>query len=128
MIQNPDGHKDIIQPQEIKRVLNNETSDKLKEMLVSVVENGHGKKAKVLGYKVAGKTGTAQIPKPGGGYYEDRHIGSFIGFAPVNDPKFLMLVRLDQPKNVKWAEESAAPTFGKMAKWLLDYYRLPPSE
>jgi len=124
-IQSPDGHKNIIQPQEIKRVLDNETSDKLKEMLVSVVENGHGKKAAVAGYKVAGKTGTAQIPEPGGGYYEDRHIGSFIGFAPANDPKFLMLVRLDQPKNVKWAEESAAPTFGKMAKWLLDYFRVP---
>ena len=126
--QNPDGHKDITSPQEVKRVLSQDTSDKLKDMLVSVVENGHGKKAAVPGYKVAGKTGTAQIPKPGGGYYEDRHIGSFAGFAPANDPKFLMLVRLDQPKNVKWAEESAAPTFGKMAKWLLNYMGVPPSQ
>lgn len=124
-IDSPDGHKDITQSQEIKRVLNTDTTEKVKDMMVSVVEYGHGKKAAVEGYKVAGKTGTAQIPKPGGGYWDDRHIGSFAGFAPAKDPKFVMLVRLDQPKNVKWAEESAAPTFGKMAKWLLDYWRVP---
>lgn len=124
----PAGIKEITQSQEIKRVLNTDTTEKLKDMLISVVDNGHGKKAGVEGYKVAGKTGTAQIPKPGGGYYDDRHIGSFAGFAPAKDPKFVMLVRLDQPKNVKWAEESAAPTFGKMAKWLLDYYRVSPTE
>lgn len=120
-----DGRTDKTQSQEIKRVINTDTSEKMKNMLVSVVENGHGKKAGVEGYKVAGKTGTAQIPTPSGGYYDDRHIGSFAGFAPAKDPKFVMLVRLDQPKNVKWAEESAAPVFGKMAKYLLDYYRVP---
>lgn len=127
-VRHPDGRKDMSQSQEIKRVLNSDTSEKLKEMMVSVVEYGHGKKAAVSGYKVAGKTGTAQVPKPGGGYWDDRHIGSFIGFAPAKDPKFLMLVRLDQPKNVKWAEESAAPTFGKMAKWLLNYMGVPKTE
>lgn len=126
-IKDSSGHKDVTQTQEIKTVLKEDTANKLKEMLVSVVVNGHGKKAQVEGYEVAGKTGTAQIPKPGGGYYEDRHIGSFIGFAPARDPKFLMLVRLDQPKNVKWAEESAAPTFGQMADWLLGYYRISPN-
>ncbi|MCL5407738.1 MAG: penicillin-binding protein 2 [Patescibacteria group bacterium] len=127
-VRSPDGRVDKTQSQEIKRVINTDTSDKLKDMLIGVVDFGHGKKAGVPGYKVAGKTGTAQIPKPGGGYYDDRHIGTFAGFAPAKDPKFVMIVRLDQPKNVKWAEESAAPTFGKMAKWLLDYYRVPPTE
>lgn len=125
-VQTTDNHHDVTQQQEIKRVINEDTANKVKDMLVSVVQNGHGKKAAVPGYQVAGKTGTAQVPKPGGGYYDDRHIGSFIGFAPANDPKFVMLVRLDNPKNVKWAEESAAPTFGKMAKWLLNYFRVPP--
>lgn len=124
----PEGQKDKTQPQEIKRVINTDTADKLKEMLVSVVVNGHGKRAAVEGYRVAGKTGTAQIHDPSGGYYKDRHIGSFIGFAPTDDPKFVILVRLDQPKNVKWAEESAAPTFGQMAKWLVEYFRLPPDK
>lgn len=126
-VDDPSGKKDIRQSQEVKRVINTDTAVKVKDMMVSVVENGHGKKAAVEGYKVAGKTGTAQVPNPKGGYYDDRHIGSFVGFAPADDPKFVMLVRLDQPKNVKWAEESAAPTFGEMAKWLLDYYRVPPS-
>jgi len=123
-----DGNKDYHQPQEVKRVLNTDTANKVKDMMVSVVEKGHGKKAGVSGYKVAGKTGTAQVPNPGGGYYKDRHIGSFIGFAPADDPKFIMLVRLDQPKNAEWAESSAAPTFGTMAKWLLEYFRVPPSQ
>lgn len=127
-VDNADGTKDIRQPQEVKRVLNTDVANKVKEMMVSVVEHGHGKKAAVSGYKVAGKTGTAQVPAPGGGYYKDRHIGSFAGFAPADDPKFVMLVRLDQPKNVEWAESSAAPTFGEMAAWLLDYFRVAPTQ
>jgi len=122
----PDGRKDTRGAQEIKRVINTDTAQKVIEMMVSVVTNGHGKKAAVPGYSVAGKTGTAQVPNPNGGYYNDRHIGSFVGFAPANDPKFVMLVRLDQPKNVDWAESSAAPTFGEMAKWLLGYLNVPP--
>jgi len=127
-IDNADGTKDIRQPEEVRRVLNTDVANKVRDMMVSVVVNGHGKKAAVPGYKVAGKTGTAQVPAPGGGYYKDRHIGSFVGFAPADDPKFVMLVRLDQPKNVEWAESSAAPTFGEMAKWLLEYFRVPPNQ
>ena len=82
-------------------------------------------RAAVAGYEVAGKTGTAQVPKPGGGYYDDRHVGSFVGFAPATDPKFMMIVRLDNPKNVDWAESSAAPTFGEIASWLLNYWGVP---
>ena len=98
-------------------------------MLVSVVKNGHGKKAGVPGYLVAGKTGTAQVPKKDGpGYEEGVHVGSFAGFAPAYDPKFVMLVKLDNPKNVEWAESSAAPTFGEMAKFMLDYFGVEPTE
>ena len=126
-VQNSEGKNDVNQPQEVKRVLNTDVANKVKDMMVSVVVNGHGKNAGVEGYKVAGKTGTAQVPAPGGGYYKDRHIGSFVGFAPADDPKFVMLVKLDNPKNVDWAESSAAPTFGEMAAWLLDYFRVPLS-
>jgi len=122
------GKEEPRQPKEIGRILKEDTAKKVTEMMVSVVENGHGKKAAVPGYKIAGKTGTAQVAKPGGGYYDDRHIGSFVGFAPANDPKFVILVRLDNPKNVSWAEESAAPTFGKMAEWLLKYLGIPPEK
>ena len=121
------GKENVTKPKEIGQVFTADTAKKVDDMMVSVVVNGHGKKAAVAGYSVAGKTGTAQVPKPGGGYYDDRHIGSFVGFAPANDPKFAMLVRLDNPKNVDWAESSAAPTFGEIAKWLLDYMGVPPT-
>lgn len=117
--------------QEIRKVISADAAQKLNAMLVSVVERGHGKKAAVSGYKVAGKTGTAQVPKPeneGGGYYDDRHIGSFAGFFPADNPRFAMLVKLTNPKNTEWAESSAAPTFGEVAKWLLDYYQIPPTQ
>jgi cell division protein FtsI/penicillin-binding protein 2 len=125
---NSSDQEETTQPKEIASVISSETAAKVVGMMVSVVENGHGKKAAVEGYKVAGKTGTAQVPKPGGGYYPDRHIGSFVGFAPVSNPKFTMLVRLNNPKAVEWAESSAAPAFGEMARWLLDYFRVAPGE
>jgi len=112
-----------------KEIMSEEDAMKVSQMLVSVVENGHGKKAAVPGYRVAGKTGTAQVPNPNGGYEEGQHIGSFAGFAPVDDPKFVMLVKLDKPSNVEWAEESAAPIFGEIADWLLNsYLKVPKSE
>lgn len=117
-----------IQPKIIKEVLSTETAAKLRAMMVSVVENGHGKKAKVKGYKIAGKTGTAQVPNPEGGYFEDQHIGSFVGFFPADNPQFAMLVKFDKPKNVEWAESSAAPVFGDIAAWILNYYQIPPTE
>ncbi len=123
------GQEEIIHPQEVRRVISKEASLDLTRMLVSVVQNGHGKRAGVPGYLVAGKTGTAQVPKEGGGGYEEnQHVGSFAGFAPAYDPKFVMLVKLDNPKNVEWAESSAAPTFGEMAKFMLDYFGAEPTE
>ncbi|MEK7460750.1 MAG: penicillin-binding protein 2 [Patescibacteria group bacterium] len=107
------------------------TSAKIAGMMVSVVELGHGKRAKVAGYKIAGKTGTAQISRPieeGGGYYDDQHIGGFGGFFPADKPRFAMVVKLDRPKTVKFAESSAAPTFGEIAQYMLNYYRIAPTE
>jgi cell division protein FtsI/penicillin-binding protein 2 len=97
-------------------------------MLVSVVENGHGKRAGVPGYYIAGKTGTAQVPKTDGtGYEENVNIGSFAGFGPVEDPRFAMVVRIDHPRDVEWAESSAAPLFGEIASFLLQYLEVPPT-
>jgi stage V sporulation protein D (sporulation-specific penicillin-binding protein) len=92
------------------------------------VENGHGKRAGVKGYYVAGKTGTAQVPlKDGRGYDPNNNIGSFAGFAPVEDPRFVMLVRVNHPRSVSFAESTAAPAFGTMAQYLLQYYTVAPS-
>jgi cell division protein FtsI/penicillin-binding protein 2 len=90
------------------------------------VENGLGKKAKVDGFRIAGKTGTAQVPKPGGGYDTTNTIGSFAGFAPADNPRFVMLVKFDHPQSVTWAESSAAPIFGEMSDWLLNSYLKVP--
>jgi cell division protein FtsI/penicillin-binding protein 2 len=124
-----DGKREKIQKKEVRQVISGATAETVSQMMVSVVEKGHGKKAGVLGYKVAGKTGTAQVPKQNEkGYEEGKGIGSFIGFAPVENPRFVMLVKLDEPQTVEWAESSAAPVFGEIAKFLLNYYQIPPSE
>lgn len=125
---NPDGKRETVKPKEIRQVISPSSAEIISEMMVSVVEKGHGKRAGVPGYKVAGKTGTAQIPKKGGGYEENQSIGSFVGFAPAENPRFVMLVKIDRPKTVEWAESSAAPVFGEMAKWLLEYYQVSPTE
>lgn len=125
----PDGKEIISEPKVIEEnVISSETSNKLKDMLVSVVERGHAQKAKIDGYLVAGKTGTAQIANPSGGYKEDEYNHSFGGFFPVNDPKFVIITRIDKPKGVKYAESTAVPLFAEMAKWLINYYGIMPTE
>ncbi len=124
----PNGEIEENKPQFIKEVISQATASALSAMLVSVVENGHGKQAGVKGYYVAGKTGTAQVAKEnGGGYEESKNIGSFAGFAPVDNPKFAMLVKIDNPKDITWAESTAAPLFGKLAEFMLSYYQIPPT-
>ncbi len=122
----PDGEKTQTQPAAIGRIISEKASTLLSGMMVNVVENGHGQKAGVKGYYVGGKTGTAQVPRQDGrGYLPGAHIGSFAGFAPVSDPKFVMLVRIDQPRDVEWAESSAAPLFGELAEYMLNYWQVP---
>lgn len=123
-----DGQLIETQPKEVGTPISVTTSSTLGAMLVNVVENGHGKKAQVPGYYVAGKTGTAQVPKKNGkGYEENNNIGSFAGYAPVDNPKFVMLVRINHPRTVKFAETTAAPAFGKMAQFLLQYFNVSPT-
>lgn len=124
-----DGSIEVTAPTVIRQVVSEETSKAMGTMLRSVVVSGHGKRADVPGYLVGGKTGTAQVAKTGSkGYEEGVSIGSFIGYAPIHDPKFVVLVKLDNPKNVEWAESSAAPTFGQIMKFLLEYAKVQPTE
>jgi cell division protein FtsI/penicillin-binding protein 2 len=113
------------EPVFVSQVVSKRAAALVSAMLVNVVENGHGKRAGVPGYWVAGKTGTAQVSGVGG-YEKDAFIGSFVGFAPANAPKFVMAVKIIKPKNVEWAESSAAPLFGDIASYLLKYYQVPP--
>ncbi len=122
-----DGHREIKKPEIVAQVVSTRTSRLVSAMMVNVIENGHGKQAGVPGYYVAGKTGTAQIPNPNGqGYLQDQTIGSFAGYAPADHPAFVMLVKIDRPKTVQYAESSAAPVFGELAKFLLSYMQVPP--
>ena len=127
-IQHRDGKVETVQPKEIRQTVGPQAASQISGMMVRVVEAGAGKPAQVPGYRVAGKTGTAQIPDGRGGYEANTTIGNFVGYAPVEDPRFVMLVKVDRPKGVTFAEESAAPTFGAMAKFLLSYYNVPPSK
>lgn len=123
------GKIDESKPEEVRQVISEKAASDLTKMMISVVEKGHGKQAKVKGFLVAGKTGTAQVPKTNGlGYEAGKNIGSFIGFAPADDPQFVVLARIDQPKGIPWAESSAAPIVGKMLDFLLKYYEVPPTE
>ena len=123
----PDGTQEKTQPLVVDHVIGVRASRLVSAMMVNVVENGHGKQAGVPGYYVAGKTGTAQVPKTNGkGYMEDATIGSFAGYAPAQDPKFVMLVKVDHPRTEQYAEMSAAPVWGEMAKFLLAYLEVPP--
>ena len=122
-----DGTVEKRTPQDVAQVIDEKTSRMLGAMLVSVIEHGHGKRAGVPGYYIAGKTGTAQVARTDGiGYSNDYTIGSFAGFGPVEDPKFTMVVRIDNPRDVVWAESTAAPLFGEMAQFLLQYFEVPP--
>ncbi len=124
-----DGAAEEIQPQEMRQVISKESAEKVARMLLSVVENGHGKRAAVPGYLVGGKTGTAQVSKVGEkGYEEGLTIGTFAGFAPIGDPQFAALVKINNPKGVQWAESTAAPAFGKIMEFLLKYYGVKPTE
>lgn len=129
-----DGTEKQIEKQEGQRVLKTETATAMADMLWQVVENGHSWRAKVPGFKIGAKTGTAQIPIPGGGYEESEdglgiYIHSLAGFAPTNDPRYAMLVKLDRPKSTKYAESTAAPLFGDISNFLLNYYyKIPPTQ
>ena len=109
-------------------VISATTASQLTTMLEAVVTNGTGRATNLPGYQVAGKTGTAQIPNPTGlGYLANKNIGSFTGFAPVGDPQFVMMVRINEPTTPGFAESTTVPVFAQIAQWLLRYYAVPPS-
>ncbi len=116
-----------IKPKIIRRVIKESTAQMVKEMMVAAVEEGESRVYKPKGFKVAGKTGTAQIPVAGH-YDPNKTIASFVGFAPADDPKFVMLIRYDQPSSSIYGSETAAPTFFEIAKQLFNYYKIAPNE
>lgn len=118
-----DGKK--ISPKTGDRVISSKAADEITEMMIKAVQDGEAKFAAPKGYRIAGKTGTSQIPVAGH-YDEDKTITSFVGFAPANDPKFVMITKLNNPTSSQWGSETAAPLWFNIAKKLLLYWGISP--
>jgi cell division protein FtsI/penicillin-binding protein 2 len=118
----------LTEPTVVRQVIKPETAQKLTAMMVQTVRTGN-EAAGVAGYSIAGKSGTAQIPGEGG-YLKDDTIVSFVGFAPTDKPRFVILVKLDRPNpNISiWATHTAAPVFAQVARRLFGYLGIPPDE
>ncbi len=121
------GNEREIKPKVERMIIHEKTSDIIKKMLVSTVENGEYKWARPKGYTIGGKTGTAQIPIQGH-YDPSKTIASFIGFLPAENPKFITLVILREPQSSPWGSETAAPIFFDIAKELIVYYNITPDQ
>lgn len=122
-VRHADGAVDRYGREEVRQVMSERAAKLLAGMLVTVVDNGHAGGAAVPGYYVAGKTGTAQIPGPGG--YTDETNHSFVGFAPIDDPAFVAIVKFEKPKR-RFSSTTAAPVFGDIARFALQYYQVAP--
>jgi cell division protein FtsI/penicillin-binding protein 2 len=112
----------------LKRAISATTAQQVNTMLEQVVTDGTGTEAAVRGYSVAGKTGTAQKAEPGGrGYSGGKYVGSFIGYLPSQDPRVLVCVTIDEPRNGYYGGTVAAPTFSRLAQFTVAHLKIPPS-
>jgi cell division protein FtsI/penicillin-binding protein 2 len=113
-------------PVAVRSPISPETADTLRAMLVSTVDRGISGGAKVAGYSVAGKTGTAQIPSEDGRYVDDAYISSFAGFAPANDPRFVAVIVLERPQSKLLGTVTAMSAFHDLAVDVLRSARVQP--
>jgi cell division protein FtsI (penicillin-binding protein 3) len=118
------------EPKELRRVLSPKTSEQMREMMGLVVqEDGTGTQARIKGFLVGGKTGTAQKVEVGTGKYSrDKRVSSFIGFLPLQDPELMILVVIDEPKGQVYGGVVAAPAFNQIAVKTAYYLGIPPTE
>jgi cell division protein FtsI (penicillin-binding protein 3) len=110
-----------------RRVVSDETAQMVTRMLAFAVKAGTGAAARIPGFRVAGKTGTARIPRPTGGYYVDRYFASFIGFLPASDPKVVIAAILDRP-TTEYGGIAAAPLFQHVARYAIERLGIAPGE
>jgi cell division protein FtsI/penicillin-binding protein 2 len=120
-----DGWQENVTPPDSPRVISQKTAEETAQMMADAANLGEAKWTKIPGFTVAAKTGTAQIPVAG--HYDPTNTNhSFIGFAPVDHPKFVMLVMLQSPQSSPWAAETAAPLWYSIAKDLFPYMGIQP--
>lgn len=121
------GIKKEIKTKVVRQVIKPETSKEITRMLTVVVDTAlRDGKVKLEHYKVAAKTGTAQMSKPTGGYYEDRYLHSFFGYFPSTNPQYLIFLYTLYPKGANYASETLTPTFMNLTKQMISYYNIPP--
>lgn len=123
-----DGEVSVTPPTIVNQVIRPETSETITAMLTSVVSRGQAKRAQVPGYRIAGKTGTSQIAGPSGRYEkgEGTTRTTFAGYAPIDHPRFTILVKFDRPLIDEYGSTTAAPTFAKIASFMFEYLGIPP--
>lgn len=125
----PDGRVEHADRKEPERVLSEKTAAVMRAMMEDVVRAGTGRLAQTPGYRVAGKTGTAQKVDPDtGAYSRKNYIPSFIGFAPVNNPSIVVVVVLDSPVGKYYGGSVAAPVFPRVATQALRFRDVPPDQ
>jgi stage V sporulation protein D (sporulation-specific penicillin-binding protein) len=115
-----------IEPKVVRQSVSPEVARYVQELMVGVVDNGTGKNARVPGYKVGGKTGTA-TKVIGGKIAQGRYIASFVGFAPYPNPEVVVLISVDEPKGAYYGGQIAAPIFGEVMGEILDYLGVTPT-
>ncbi len=114
-------------PTIIRRAISKETAATVNNILISVVTHGTGIKAQVMGYRIAGKTGTAQkYEKETRKYSLTKHIALFCGYIPADKPLATILVVLDEPRGDYWGSSVACPVFAKISERLMEYWNIPP--
>lgn len=128
-IRHDNGQITTTETHEIRQVISEDTAAKMTAMLIYSTENGVANNAQTEHHLIAGKTGTSQTYKHGQALSgSGTTIASFAGYAPVDDPQFVVVVKFDKPKSSEWGANTAAPTFSEIASYLFDYYNIPPDK
>lgn len=127
-IEYDDGTIEEIAHPEPKQVLKPETSEEISRMLSIVVDDAlRGGTVALPNHSIGAKTGTAQMAdSEGGGYYEDRYLHSFFGYFPAYEPRFIVFMYTVEPQGVRYASETLTDPFMEIARFLINYYSIPP--
>ena len=123
-----DGMNIVYEPEARRQIISEDSSAVMREMLFQAVERRGEVYPQVAGYEIGAKTGTAQVPSPDGGYVEDATIASIVGFGPVDDPEFVVLVKIDEPQETPWGETAAGPALAEILRELFLLYGIQPEE